>query len=322
MTLIERYINAVIHYLPADIQQEVAMELRANILDMLSDDADEIEITKVLESMGNPSDLAMEYHPEKRYLIGPAIYTQYVEILKLVLSIVAIVLTIISCVSIIFNGEVISSPSIFVEIISKTLPMIAEGLLQATVVTTVVFMIIDRNKVLDGQSLFNKKKWTIEDLEEIRKPENKISKSEAVVGICFNIIFAILFIVNPNIMPIVVKYSANTTVIPIFNFMILKPYIPFIVVYFLVSAIFGIYKMVKGYWTKKMVIFNSIQTLLFIVLLLSMAFNTELISEASKMFVSSYFPNAWFRNSLWVGLAIVIGIDIWDTISTWRKASK
>lgn len=183
MTLIERYINAVIHYLPADIQQEVAMELRANILDMLSDDADEIEITKILESMGNPSDLAMEYHPEKRYLIGPSIYPQYVEVLKLVLSIVAIVLTIISCVSIIFNGEVISSPSIFVEIISKTLPMIAEGLLQATVVTTVVFMIIDRNKVLDGQSLFNKKKWTIDDLEEIRKAENKISKSEAVVGI-------------------------------------------------------------------------------------------------------------------------------------------
>ncbi|HOK27788.1 MAG TPA: hypothetical protein PLI21_02040, partial [Methanomassiliicoccaceae archaeon] len=79
MDLIERYIQAVTERLPDGTRDDVARELRANIEDMLPDEAGEEDVREVLEKLGSPSALANEYRQSKRYLIGPAMYDAYID---------------------------------------------------------------------------------------------------------------------------------------------------------------------------------------------------------------------------------------------------
>lgn len=322
MKLVERYIAAVTNHLPQNLREEVGLELRSNILDTLPDNPTESQIIKVLEDLGSPSELAMEYAPEKRYLIGPAIYPTYITTLKLVLAIVAIALTTVSAVTVIFSEQSVNTVHFFTSLLSKTFGMVAEGLLQTLVITTFVFVILDRNKVLDGQSLFNKRKWNIGDLKDNASEKSRISKGEATVGICFNLFFATLFLTKPNFMPIAILNRDDLQTIPVFNFEVLKPYLPFIIGLFILSAAFGFYKLIIGHWNRQMAMINTIINVSAILLVSMMAFQSELISEAAKLFVSSYLSTQWFVNSLWVGLAAFIVLNLWDVFSGWRKASQ
>lgn len=320
MTLIERYITAVTNHLPQNLRDEVGLELRSNIWDMLPDNPTESQIIKVLEDLGSPSELAMEYAPEKRYLIGPALYPTYIKTIKLVLSIVAIALTAVSAITVIFTEQSLNTVQFFTTLFSRTVGMVFEGLIQTLVITTFVFAILDRNNVLDGQTLFNKRKWKIGDLKDNASEKSKISKGEATVGICFNLFFATLFLTKPNFMPIAILNRNGFKTIPVFNFEVLKPYLPFIIGLFILSAAFGFYKLIIGHWNRQMAIINTFINLAAILLVSIMAFQSELISEAAKLFVSSYLSPQWFVNGLWVALIAFVGITLWDIFSGWRKA--
>jgi len=87
MTLIDRYVYTVTERLLEQTRDDVSMELRANIEDMLPENATESDVRTALEKLGNPIRLANEYCEVKRYLIGPGLYDKYISVLKLVTSI-------------------------------------------------------------------------------------------------------------------------------------------------------------------------------------------------------------------------------------------
>jgi len=87
MSLIDRYVHAVAQYLPKDTRDDVLKELRTNIEDMLPENYTEKDVYKILEGLGSPLELANEYNPKKRYLIGPGYYDKYLLILKMVVGI-------------------------------------------------------------------------------------------------------------------------------------------------------------------------------------------------------------------------------------------
>ncbi|HEX3020784.1 MAG TPA: hypothetical protein VHP81_00125 [Lachnospiraceae bacterium] len=69
MNLIERYVYDVTKNLSVGTREDVGRELRSNIEEMLPENATDNEIHEVLEKIGNPSRLADEYNPKKRYLM-------------------------------------------------------------------------------------------------------------------------------------------------------------------------------------------------------------------------------------------------------------
>jgi hypothetical protein len=73
--MIERYLYDVTKRLPEDIREDVRIELRSNIEDMLSDDPNDEEIERVLLELGSPAKLAVKYHPNPRYLISRSCLT-------------------------------------------------------------------------------------------------------------------------------------------------------------------------------------------------------------------------------------------------------
>lgn len=88
MDLIERYLQAIGHHLPAHQRDDILSELRSSIYDELEDSAetgsDKAGALAIIKRMGPPQEVANSYHPSKQYLVGPALYPFF----KLALGIV------------------------------------------------------------------------------------------------------------------------------------------------------------------------------------------------------------------------------------------
>ncbi|MGN1385564.1 MAG: HAAS signaling domain-containing protein, partial [Bacillus sp. (in: firmicutes)] len=61
MKLIDIYIQEVTRRLPEKSREDIALELRSTIEDMLPDEHTEQDVKAVLEKMGNPATLAGGY---------------------------------------------------------------------------------------------------------------------------------------------------------------------------------------------------------------------------------------------------------------------
>lgn len=91
MELFERYMEAVRKYLPWQRQDDIAAELRTNLEAQREERETELgrpltegEMIDWLKELGPPRAMAARYHAP-RYLIGPAIFPMYAQILRLVL---------------------------------------------------------------------------------------------------------------------------------------------------------------------------------------------------------------------------------------------
>jgi len=97
MDLFERYLQAVGKHLPAQRQDDIVAELRAN-LDAQREEREaalgrplsEGEMIDWLKELGPPMQMAARYQPP-RYLIGPAVFPLYWYVLRIVLILASVV---------------------------------------------------------------------------------------------------------------------------------------------------------------------------------------------------------------------------------------
>lgn len=90
MDLVERYIEAVKFWLPKNLRDDIAAELREDIHSQI-DEAErekgrpltEDEVSAILKARGAPLSVASRYLPQ-RSLIGPELYPLYIFVLKIV----------------------------------------------------------------------------------------------------------------------------------------------------------------------------------------------------------------------------------------------
>ncbi|WP_396126128.1 HAAS signaling domain-containing protein [Anaerobacillus sp. CMMVII] len=108
MELINRYIYAVTERLPEAQRADIAKELRGLIEDMLEErvgggDPAKGDIEEVLLELGDPVSFADKYRGTKRYLIGPDLFTPYYTILKIVLFAIAVAMSVVLVIEVIFE---------------------------------------------------------------------------------------------------------------------------------------------------------------------------------------------------------------------------
>ncbi len=87
MNLIDVYIHEVTRRLPEKSREDIALELRSTIEDMLPDDYTEKDVEEVLSKLGNPAVLASNYSEKPMHLIGPRYFDVYVTLLKMIIPI-------------------------------------------------------------------------------------------------------------------------------------------------------------------------------------------------------------------------------------------
>lgn len=331
MNFIDRYIYAVTEKLPEDSREDVGRELRANIEDMLPNDANDIDIRKVLETLGNPTKLADEYRQTKRYLIGPRLYDNYISVLKLVVSIVAIVFSLITLISTMFNDTIDGGfINLTIEIVTNVISGVIQGGIQAFIWVTLVFAIIERTDTSHGNSPFSNKKWSVDDLPwETIQNKRKISRIETGFGMFFTILFTSLIYFYPQFIGIYeVGDNGSVAITPLLVDKLLHSYMWIIILLFVVSFCILISKFVYGYWNVSIATACTILNIAVCILVFTMVndkdlLNQEFISRLADL-TKIPFSKIVEVSALVKRIVIVsfIAISFWDSISGFLKCKR
>ena len=106
MDLLNRYLQAVRKHLPLKRQDDIIAELRANLESQLEDKESELgrpltqgEAESWLQGLGPPIQVAVQYQPQQ-YLIGPAIFSLYLYVLRMSFVWATVIYIVISAVMI------------------------------------------------------------------------------------------------------------------------------------------------------------------------------------------------------------------------------
>lgn len=324
MNLIEVYIQEVTRRLPEKNREDIALELRSTIGDMLPDDYSEEDVKAVLEKLGSPVTLAAGYRDRPMHLIGPRYFDVYVTLLKMILPIAAVI-SLISMIAEYFIGyggnEAVIN--VVLSLMGQGIWRIIEVSVQVFFWLTLVFAIIERtDKGKDQQPLTaSLKKWTPDDLESIPYvPEKKaISKCEVFGSLMWTAIWATLYFYADHLVGVYVggrdglEFVAAT-----FNQEVLLRSWPIVVMVIGFEIALSLYKLIKGQWTKRMALSNTalqlFGTIVFIVILI----NPNVLSAEFITYMADLFTVTASEFKTWIvggGIFIFLvsaAVSVWD----------
>jgi hypothetical protein len=328
MKVIDRYVYAVTRNLPQKQREDIDRELRTLIEDMMNEQeeslSDEQKAERVLLELGDPSILAEKYNDQKRYLIGPQNFDNYVLVLKIVLGSILLAVSIGFMASFVFSEEEIN----LVNTISGYLGGLVSGALQGFAWVTGVFAILEYKGVKTDKKSIKDEAWKVSDLPEI--PENKalIPKSESIVSIVFSTIFIMILYFAPQYFGVYIPGKDSTyTVIPFFNLEVLDGYKLLLFAAFLTTFIKEALKMIAGRWHLKLslsIAALNIAAILIIAVVFSNSgiFNSSLPSELLRSSNFKFDAAAvWGIIRKWF-LVFFIGGSVIDTIVVLYKGAK
>ena len=170
--LLDRYFYAIKNELTAKDKDDIVAELQSNLMDSLEESypqeavINNSDMRDILMNNGSPRQVAEQFQ-SPRYLIGPQIYPQYIQVLRIVLVVLATVLVMSFIISS-FIGDL--SPKEWALSISEFIASLWNAVLASAAVITFVFAVIERKR---GQEFAEKRhEWKPEDLPEMTNPQN------------------------------------------------------------------------------------------------------------------------------------------------------
>lgn len=333
MNLIETYISEVTQRLPEKIRDDIAMELRSTIEDMLPDQYTDKDVEDVLMKLGDPVKLASEYNNKPRYIIGPMFYESYIN----VLIVAAIISVVVSSLTLFVNGMITfeGDKSLFTllafigQLCLKMFLSSLTVLFQVFFWVTIVFIMIERSGVSNGDIYTRKKKtWSPSDLYQLKKVVTKrqIPKAEVFFSLFWTAIWSIILF---NSSEMIGWYEASgkgleglTLKAPLFNEEVLFSYAPFIVLLILIEVGLAIYKFFIGRWTYLLASLNVIYHFISVGLLCFMLTDQTLYNQSFTEKLYDTVPDVpafWFISTI---AAVIAVFSIIDIISGFNKANK
>ncbi|OJU16390.1 MAG: hypothetical protein BGN88_04190 [Clostridiales bacterium 43-6] len=249
MELIERYIYAVTKRVQTKQRDEIEQELRVLIDDLLFEKTGGIEpsaeeVEAVLNSLGDPREMAEKYTGKQSYLIGPAFYDTYLTILRIVLPIIVICVLAGTGIGLVFEPPLNIGKGIG-EMIGSSFYAVFQGFS----IITIVFAVNER---YNGKTERKRKTWNINDLPQLPDGKSVIKKSEAIVSIVFHVLFLMLFTFIVDLIGIYSVEGQQVHITPVFNEGVIKGYLPLITLLFCVSIGKDCAKLVIGRWSPKL----------------------------------------------------------------------
>lgn len=284
MDLIELYIQEVVRRLPEKNREDIAMELRSTIEDMLPDDYGEEEVKQALTKLGDPAVLASEYKDQPMYLIGPRYYPYYIQLLKIILPIVAAV-TLISLIAdqlLSYSGDPVNVTNL-TSLVSKAVWGTVEAGVQSAFWITLVVIIMERSGsggVASAKG--NRKEWTPDDLKNVRyiPKEKVIPKKEVFYGLLWTAIFGCVYFNAERLFGLYENGGTGVKLTaPVFNQDVLLSYWPSIVLILALGVALGVYKWIAGKWNFPIAILNAATHGVTLVVLAEMLSHPQLFSQ-------------------------------------------
>lgn len=299
MNYVDRYIYAVVKYLPEKDRTEISEELRANIFDMLGNDTSEENIIRILEEMGSPFKLALSYMGSEHYIIGPKVYHLYLEVLKIV-AIAAVIIGIITfTLELITEVGGIASVAEIIGVIVSGFTTIFSVLIGFVFWVTVIFVIIERTDSADEVLHSIEKPFKVSNLKEIpNMARKKISKFEMVVTMVMTIVFIYIFVYRNDLIAV---YTQNDT-IRIFNGDVIAGYKFIILFSGGLSILVSILKLIYGRWNELLGISTAVDSLVNLGVTVLVLTNRDLLSRNFIIFLEEVIEKT--------GTDVVMNIDL------------
>lgn len=329
MEMINRYVFAVTKSLPEKQRLDIEKELRTLIDDMIEQNQEEgsyeSKVQEVLLELGDPEVLADNYRGSKRYLIGPQYYEKYVLILKIVFGAVLAGISIAIFVESIFSNQ----QKIF-DIVPDYFGAVYSGLLQAFALTTIAFMIAERNSMNMIKGRSEKNTWSPSQLPAVPDKKAIIPISEPIVSIIFTTIFIVLLYSTPQLLAAYISSDSGMTVIPVFSFEVIKGY-RILLIFILVLSIFKeVLKLYSRRWTLKLSIIIAALVVVTTVMILAIftnnsIWNPNFSNEIVKhMNLNFDFISIWpkIKNTFIAAIVLTSAIDISITLYKGTRYNK
>jgi len=192
MELIERYLQAVKFWLPAEQKQDIITELSEDLYSQIEDKETELgrklneaEVETILRQCGRPVLVANRYLP-RQYLIGPALFPIYIFVLKIVaLCYLAPWILVWICLMS-FSPSYRAAHSNLFEAVASAWGTWWVTALLALGTVTLVFAILER---VQAKSKFLED-WNPRKLPPVRDP-NRIPRSGPIIEIVINLVFGV-----------------------------------------------------------------------------------------------------------------------------------
>lgn len=279
--MIDRYIYAVTKHMNPKIREDVSKELYALVDDMLMERCGDMaptekDIRVVLTELGSPQELYAKYDEDSsQCLIGQPYYSAYKSVLRIVLTCMAVGLTIGSIVLQILE------PQSWGVAIGDFLHRIWSGGFGVFAGLTILFAVFYRKgiKLDDG--------FNLDDLQPVPSKKQEITKLECIIGIVLNVLFAVVFLAVPEVLCAVFRDGGE--VIPVFSTAALRSSWYMIVLSWACGIISETVKLMEGQYSRLVLvttlIANAVSAVVSVVWLTCFdLINPQLVTELTALF--------------------------------------
>ena len=317
--LTDRYLAAVLKEVPADQREGVAVRLRqkidSSVLERMArgEDPGTAE-QRVLRELGDPMRVAASYSGRSLSLIGPTFYPEYIRLLKLLISIVVPIVTVVVGFATALSGE-----SLWNVILSAVGSGFMVGI-QIAFWVTLVFAVIDRrttDRTFATASVNSPitSDWDLDDLPEVTV--NRISLGDTLASITGLSLVALFLLWQPTYQE---SFDPGGPSIPILNPELSTSWIPALTIILLASITLEIIKYRTGKWTILLAAANSLLSLTFAFSAIYLIVSDQLLnSEFTSIVTAGEFGN--FVDLVPTLIAWVIAVvTVFDVTEGWWKA--
>ncbi|MED4689181.1 HAAS signaling domain-containing protein [Peribacillus frigoritolerans] len=326
MELIELYIQEVTRRLPEKNRADIALELQSTIEDILPEDHTEQDVKAVLLKLGDPVTLASGYRDRPMHLIGPRYYDVYINLLKMILPIAAV----ISLIALVGDNPFRDTGNTVMEAILKIIGKGISGIISTGIQVffwlTLSFAILERLDTSKDQSPVTKdlKPWTPENLKDIPNISKKkaVPMIEVFASLLGLSVFAALYFNAANLLGVYEKRNGSLIfVTPSFNQDVLNSYWLLVSCVIIIGVLLAIYKLFLGRWTLKLALFHAIYQLLYTLAFIIIISNPDLLNLEFLAYQRTLFSIDEWKSSIYWGLILIsIIFAAYDSYQGFRKA--
>lgn len=252
--LIERYLYAITRRLPAAQRADVADELRTLISDMLDERCGGLaptpkDVRVVLTELGTPAEMVRKYtNSEGKCLIGQPYYEQYLFVLKIVLACVTVGMAIAGALSLAAGG----GEGIVLRVLEGIGSWIG-ALALAFSFVTVLFAIFYHKGVEVDVGLTE----SLDDLPPVPRESKAPTRGDAVAGIVFSIVGAVVFLLFPEVLN-ALAHGPDGMPVQIFDIAAIHSSAWVILAWTLVGVASECFKLVEGRYTQRLLVVTLI----------------------------------------------------------------